>query len=590
MKFGFLQSFQTSVAIVLLVVWGMTATSYSLASPQGIVPPGGGGGVPPSLNSDEGDTPDLPDTPFDYVGYAVTNLPSHYTTAAQGNLPPGDNTPAGNPITNPGATLGRVLFYDVRLSHNDTVSCASCHQQEIGFTDARTVSVGADGRKTQRHSMGLSNSRFYENGKFRWDEEAATLEIQNLLPIEHPDEMNLDLADLVVKLESTSFYADLFNDAFGDPTINPDRIARAMSQFIRAMVSYDSKFDLAFTSGSGGVADFEGVFNQQELDGLELFGGFTGTGNELNCFRCHETIAHVARQPFNNGLDDDTTADEGAGLGTFKTPSLRNIAVRQGFMHDGRFKTLGEVVEFYNSGVQSHANLHPLLKESDGSPQQLNLTQAQKDALVAFLGTLTDETFLTSELFSSPFPINLPEVDSVEVDDATGQRSAVDSITIKMDGVIDIEADAFSVIQRSDASGPTGSSVNTSFTSSVIDGQTVAVISFESTTRNGAGFLIDGNYEMTIDGSKVFRDGRPMGADFVFGDEAADLFFSFFGDSDGDRDVDGDDFTVFWQTYGKFAGDAEFNSNLDYDADGDIDNVDFAHFMQRFAAGSLPFN
>ncbi|MFK7767102.1 MAG: cytochrome-c peroxidase [Mariniblastus sp.] len=575
------------VVIGLLLSCSVEARQ-NMSSPSG---EGEGGSPPPGLtNDDGGDTPSLPNIPYDYVGYAVTNLPSHYTGVANGNLPPNENTPANNPITNAGATLGRVLFYDVRLSHNDTISCASCHQQELGFSDARKFSVGADGRTTHRHSMGLSNAKFYQNGKFRWDQTADTLEEQNLLPIEHPDEMNLDLGTLVTKLEGTSFYADLFNDAFGDPAITSDRVALSLAQFIRSMVSYNSKFDLAYTTGSNGMPDFAGVFTQQEQEGLALFGGQTGTGNELMCFRCHETVGHVAREPFNSGLDVDTTADEGAGLGRFKTPSLRNVAVLNGYMHDGRFKTLTEVVEFYNSGVQPHANLHPFLQKPNGDPIRLNLTQTQKDALVAFLETLTDDTFLTSPLFSDPFPINLPEVDSVEVNDATGQRSAVDSITIKLDGVIDIEPDAFSVIQRSDAGGSTGTAVTTSFSTSVIAGQTVAVVSFGSLTRNATGVLEDGNYQLTIDGSKVFRDGRPMAEDFVFGDVEADAFYTFFGDSDGDRDVDAPDLSEFWQTYRKSSGDSGFNPTLDFDADGDVDNVDFGQFIQRFSSNFLPFN
>lgn len=566
----------------------LVSPSSSMAAPQGGLSGGGvvgGGPTLPGRLQDDGDTPTLPDPSYDYVGYAVTNLPNHYTSPVEGNLPPIDNTPADNPITNAGATLGRVLFYDLRLSHNNTISCASCHQQETGFTDPRRLSLGADGRDTGRHSMGLSNAKYYRNGKFRWDEEAATLEEQTLLPIEHPDEMNLDLVTLVARLENTSFYPQLFEDAFGDSTITTDRIGKSLAQFMRAMVSYNSKFDLAYTSGQDGVPDFEGVFTPQERHGLKLFGGRPGPGRELHCFRCHQSVAHVGREAINNGLDLDTSADQGAGNGEFKTTTMRNIAVRGKFMHDGRFSALADVIEFYNSGVQAHPALDSILSDQQGNPVQLNMTQQEKDALLAFLETLTDPVLLTSPLFSSPFPIYLPEVAEVVVDEndsVNPQRSSVSSITLKMDGVIDIESDAISIIQRSDASGPTGTPVTSSFTSSVVGGQTVVVVTFESSLRNSAGVLIDGNYQLTMTSSKVFRDGRPMAEDFVFGDSEDETFLCFFGDSDGDRDVDNVDLARFLDTYRKSVDDPGFDMNFDFEADGDVDNVDLAQYLQRY--------
>ncbi len=562
------------ICLLLLGIVLLLMPGSCFASPQGGLP-GRGGGLPGQL-LDDGDEPTLPDPPYDYVAYAVTNLPDHFTMPVEGQLPPVDNTPANNPITNPGAALGRVLFYDLRLSHNRTISCASCHQQELGFSDPRRLSSGADGIDSDRRSMGLSNSKYYRNGKFRWDEQAANLEAQTLLPIEHPKEMNLDLATLVARLEETSFYPDLFNDAFGDSTITTDRISKALAQFTRSMVSYNSKFDSAYSAGQNSAPDFPAVFDQQELQGLRLFGGRPGPGRALHCFLCHQSVAHVGREASNTGLDLDTTADQGAGQGKFKTPSLRNIAVRGKFMHDGRFSSLAEVVDFYDLGVQDHPALDNILKDPEGNPMRLNLSQIEKDALIAFLETLTDTTLLTSPLFSSPFPIYLPEVDSVEIDEDTAQRSSVASITIKMDGVIDVESDAITVIQRSDANGPTGDSVQTSFTKSVVDGQTVIVVTFDSLTRNNAGVLQDGNYQLTIDSSKVFRDARPMAEDFVYGNTEDETFFTFYGDSDGDRDVDNVDLAKFLQTYRKVAGDMGFDFNFDYDADGDVDNVDLA--------------
>lgn len=577
----------TKKLLLLAVTAFLCGPLACLASPQGIKG-GDGSGKEPGLPGgllDDGDEPTLPSPAFDYVGYAVTNLPDHYTTVVEGNLPPIDNTPATNPITNAGATLGRVLFYDLRLSHNNTISCASCHQQEIGFTDSRRLSVGADGNDSGRHSMGLSNAKFYRNGKFRWDEQAEDLETQTLLPIQHPDEMNLDLASLVTKLENTSFYPSLFEDAFGDSTIDSSRISRALAQFMRAMVSYGSKFDSAYINGQNGVPDFPGVFTAQELHGLKLFGGRPGPGRELHCFRCHQTVAHVGREAINNGLDLDTSADQGAGEGRFKTTTMRNIAVRGRFMHDGRFTSLQQVVDFYDQGVQAHPSLDSILRDVNGDPITLNMTQVEKDALLAFLETLTDPVLLTSPLFSSPFPIYLPEVATVQVDEndeINPQRSSVSSITVKMDGVIDIESGAFAVTQRSDANGPTGDPVEITYSKTVESGQTVVEISFDSLLRNTAGALEDGNYELTIDRSRVFRDGRPMAEDFVYGDAAEETFFSFFGDGDGDRDVDNVDLALFLKTYRKSLGEPGFDFNFDFDADGDVDNVDLSQFLQRY--------
>jgi cytochrome c peroxidase len=335
--------------------------------------------------------PALPTTTADYVKYAVTDLPAHFSS---GTVALQDNTPAANPITNAGATLGRVLFYDERLSHNDSTACASCHQQQHGFSDPSQLSTGFQGGLTARHSMGLSNAAYYRSGKFFWDERAPTLEAQVLQPIQNSVEMGSDLTQLTAKLSSTAFYPTLFQSAFGTPDITPDRISKALAQFVRSMKSYSSKFDVAIETGTPGNPNFSG-FTSQELLGEQIFHGSGG------CSACHTTSAQVGELPRNIGLDA-TITDVGAGNGRFKVPSLRNIEVRGRYMHDGRFTSLEQVVEFYNSGVQLNPGLDLRLTDN-GQPKQLNLTQDQKDALVAFLKTLTDETFLTSSLFSNPF-------------------------------------------------------------------------------------------------------------------------------------------------------------------------------------------
>ncbi len=363
------------------------------------------------------DRPTLPEEPY---AYADVQSPAHMSIdrGALGTAVHADNTPAGNPITDEGATLGRVLFYDAKLSDNGTVSCGTCHRQEHGFSAPERLSVGLHGEMTARHSMGLANARFYEPGRFFWDERAATLEDQVLMPIQDPVEMGMDLEILEARLAETDYYPALFTEAFGSPEITSERIASSLAQFVRSMVSFGSRYDRAFEAGEGGVPDFEAVFTEEELLGLKLFEGEGGSGMRggrmgmmgrgmgrgmgpgVTCSVCHTTTLQIADRPRNNGLDAVVT-DAGAGGGRFKVPSLRNVAVRAPYMHDGRFQSLREVVEFYNTGVQPSRGVDPALHFA--SMHGLGLSAAEVDAIVAFLGTLTDDAFLEDPKFSDPF-------------------------------------------------------------------------------------------------------------------------------------------------------------------------------------------
>lgn len=363
--------------------------------------------------------PQLPAKPYEY---ANVTLPPHLLIPDRryGNAIGADNTPADNPITNAGAALGRVLFYDKRLSANDTTSCSSCHQQKHGFSDPEKLSKGLHGKRTKRRSMGLTNARFYAPGRFFWDERAATLEDQVLMPIQDEIEMGMNLDDLEIKLRSVDFYPPLFEAAFGTPEINRNRISRALAQFVRSLVSFQSKYDQAFAGGGGVFPTFQKTFNQQELLGQQLFSGGFGVGRSARCDRCHGTTSHISLNATNNGLDLNTDKDNGAGGGRFKAPSLRNVAVRAPYMHDGRFKNLHEVIEHYNSGVQNHLQLDRSLSGRRGrgrggrrgrrgggpqneTPERLNLSNTEINALVAFLHTLTDNSFLNDPRFSDPF-------------------------------------------------------------------------------------------------------------------------------------------------------------------------------------------
>lgn len=342
----------------------------------------------------------LPVTPFNYADPA---LPAHLRTPLiQGQ----DNTPFDNPVTDAGATLGRVLFYDKRLSANQTLSCSSCHQAEHGFSDPQRFSDGFDGRQTGRNSMGLTNSRFYLRGHFFWDERANTLEEQTLQPIQNELEMGMTLDAVVARLEAETYYHELFAAAFGDETITSDRVSRALAQFVRSIVSGNSKYDQGVPIGFAN-------FTAEENQGRDIFTGPVG-----GCAACHGSDNFVPGPTiFNNGLENpyvDKGLGEVSGLaadeGFFKVPSLRNIELTAPYMHDGRFATLEDVVEFYNSGVVDHPNLSPQLRLPPGPPgspppppRRLNLSEAQKAALVAFLKTLTDRSVTTDPKFLDPF-------------------------------------------------------------------------------------------------------------------------------------------------------------------------------------------
>lgn len=340
----------------------------------------------------------LPATPFNY---ASPVLPPNYFAPPIMNQ---DNTPTNNLTTDDGATLGRVLFYDKRLSTNHTVSCASCHQQEHGFSDPRPLSIGFDGGLTGRNSMGLSHARWYERERFFWDERAATLEDQVLLPIQNEVEMGMTLSALTNRLSTEPFYTNLFSTTFGSPEINPDRIARALAQFVRSIVSVQSKFDVGRTN------NFANFTPREEL-GRRIFFGQVGNAT---CAACHGTDNFVPGPALNNNGLEFPFIDLGVGgitgnpqdNGKFKVPSLRNIALTSPYMHDGRFATLEEVVEFYNSGVVDNPNLSPPLRNPPGlppGPRRLNLTENEKAALVAFMRTLTDPNLATNPKYTDPF-------------------------------------------------------------------------------------------------------------------------------------------------------------------------------------------
>ncbi|HQV30590.1 MAG TPA: cytochrome c peroxidase [Calditrichia bacterium] len=306
--------------------------------------------------------------------------------------------------------LGRFLFYDTRLSRNNLIACASCHKQEFAFADTARFSRGLDGLPTLRNSMAAFNTAFHVGGFF-WDLRAPTLEEQVLMPIQDVREMDMRLDSLTARLARTALYPPLFSDAFGDPELSPDRLARALAGFLRGIISDRSRYDAGLRNGFSDFTD-------QERLGMDLFTRFAdpnATPRGANCFLCH---SHVVQKgvalPANftsNGLDQFPT-DAGVGAvtgqpehhGTFKIPTVRNIALTAPYMHDGRFQTLEEVVEHYDQHLQPHANLDPILRDlGNVRPGYLDLSASEKAALVAFLHTFTDTALTTDPQYANPF-------------------------------------------------------------------------------------------------------------------------------------------------------------------------------------------
>lgn len=388
-------------------------------------PAGGARASAQPAAADRLDEPRLPAVPYRYA----VELPAHFSDGPDG-VAGADNTPPDNPVTDAGAALGRVLFHDTRLSANGRVSCASCHRQAHGFADPRRLSIGFDGRPTRRHAMSLANARYYARGRFFWDERAESLEAQVLAPIEDPVEMGASLDAVEVRLAATSFYPPLFERAFGSPDVTRDRMARALAQFVRALVSHRAPYDDARAAGPPGSPAFLARLGPDAGRGHRLFATEPGPGRRgAGCARCHAGDAQISLAPRNIGLDeldgnveesfealhrvgggDPGGFDPGAGDGRFKAPSLRNAAIRPPYMHDGRFETLREVIEHYDTEVAPHPFLDMNLLDrrlvvtgGPVRPIRLGLTDGEIADLIAFLETLTDPAFLADPRFSDPF-------------------------------------------------------------------------------------------------------------------------------------------------------------------------------------------
>jgi cytochrome c peroxidase len=284
-------------------------------------------------------------------------------------------TPPGNPVTAAKAALGRKLFFDKRLSRDRSISCAVCHDPQLAFSDRQPVAVGIDGRKGTRRTPRLINRAYGRS--FFWDGRAKTLEEQALQPIENPLEMDLSLEQAVVRLSADPEYAAAFRQVF-QATPEPRYVAMALATYVRTIVSGDSRYDRYVA----GEAD---ALNAAERRGLELFRG------KASCVVCH-LGPNLTDEDFHNtgvGWEQGPAQDLGRARlteeerdkGAFRTPTLREVASAAPYMHDGSLKTLEDVVDFYSDGGQPNAYL-------DGELLRLDLTEAEKDDLIAFLRAL----------------------------------------------------------------------------------------------------------------------------------------------------------------------------------------------------------
>jgi cytochrome c peroxidase len=346
---------------------------------------GGGGSEPPK--------------PTGPTAYALT-VPAGFPTPV---------IPADNPLTNEGVALGRRLFYEKALSSTGTMSCGSCHQQSKAFTDGRALAVGVDGVANPRGTMSLANVLW--STQLTWDGAFTTLETQALKPLENPIELHQPLTVGVSKLQASGTYPALFQAAFGTSTITNELVLKALAQFERTLISGSSRYDTYMATRTG--------FSADELAGLQLYTTHIAPGSVrgAECFHCHSQplmSSNFEGKFFNNGLDLTFTDPGRGGLtklavdqGKFIAPTLRNITLTAPYMHDGRFKTLEEVLDHYSDHVQmASPNLDNNLIQGINNPPfgtHMDLTATEKRQVLAFLKTLTDDNFVTDKRFSDPF-------------------------------------------------------------------------------------------------------------------------------------------------------------------------------------------
>lgn len=324
-------------------------------------------------------------------------IPSHF---------PSMSIPADNPMTVEGVELGRKLFWETSLSGDNTMSCGSCHAPQSAFSDPNQFSTGISGEQGTRNAMALINLGW--SPFFFWDGRSKTLEEQILLPVRDPIEMHESWPNAVNELNSSVTYRNMFFRAFGEEGIDSLKVAKAIAQFLRTMISGSSKFDVMYKyqNGLSLNANEQSIFatvTPEEWQGYSLFQSLDGA----DCFHCHNGALMQVMKFSNNGLDA-SFSDLGRGAitgnpndnGKFKVPTLRNIALSAPYMHDGRFTTLEQVVDHYSFGIQNSTTIDPLIEFAFQGGVQLNPTQRAQ--VIAFLNTMTDWDFINNPQFQKP--------------------------------------------------------------------------------------------------------------------------------------------------------------------------------------------
>jgi len=300
------------------------------------------------------------------------------------------------------SSIGRVMFYDTRLSANNLISCASCHKQSLGFADNSKFSTGFQGHETKRNSLAISGlgSNFNNNlVPLFWDGRESDLNNMVLLPVLNHVEMGMsDKEAILERVKSTGYYDELFKQVIGEREISIRDISTALESFVLGIEGFGSKFDMVNAGNTSLTA--------LEQTGKDLF------FNVYQCGSCHQPSDPYSSNNlfFNIGLDV-TSSDLGRAAvtgsstdnGKFRVPSLKNVALSSPYMHDGRFNTLEDVIDHYSHGIQNNPNLDPALKSTSGGAIQFNITENQKKALVAFLNTFTDLSIVNSTAYSDPF-------------------------------------------------------------------------------------------------------------------------------------------------------------------------------------------
>jgi len=343
-----------------------------------------------ACSSDSSGEETITETPQDdeYIPVPDSNL----NFQVPSNFPDATYDISNNQPTQNGFELGKKLFYDGKLASDNVVSCGFCHIQDFAFTHhTHIVSHGVDGALGTRNAQPLFNLAFLD--EFTWDGAAQHLDTQPIIPITTDVEMNSSFNEIISKLSEDQTYQNMFKDAFDNGEISSENILKALSQFMVMMVSSNSKYDQV-------VRNEGSVFTEAEEAGLAIF--------EQKCASCHAGPLFTDQSFRNNGLPVDaqyndigrkrvTGLDE--DLRKFRVPTLRNIEVTFPYMHDGRFQTLTDVLDHYSDGVQEDVTLDPVFVQENGS-RGIPLSNLEKDQLVAFLKTLTDNSFIFDDRFS----------------------------------------------------------------------------------------------------------------------------------------------------------------------------------------------